>query len=75
MSIRDRINKLGSGDQKKAGGRENIVPNLVSIMKYFGWTISDIEKLTIPQYYELLKTIREIEPKEKSEKKGMKHGS
>jgi hypothetical protein len=59
MSIRNRVKSL-------VGSQTKIEENLVRLMKYFGWTLEDIEKLTVPSYIILTQLINKIEKETKN---------
>jgi hypothetical protein len=74
--IKDRVAKLGDPTRTtKQPVKADVAKNCVLLMKYFGWTLSDIERLTVPQYFELVKIINEVENENKQEQqKGKNNG-
>jgi hypothetical protein len=70
--IKNRVSKLIG----KVHGQEPTIKAIVLVCKYFGWTLEDVQKLTIGQFFETLRMIDiiEKEAKESSEKQKFKHG-
>ena len=60
MAIGSRIKKLQ--------GKTDIALGIIRLMTYFHWNMEDMEKLSIPSYFELIKIVNTIE-KERKDKK------
>lgn len=59
MSYKDRLNKIRDVPSDPA-------ETVVRMMKYFGWTIEDMKKLSVPSFIELAKQISKIEDPKKN---------
>lgn len=71
--IKDRVARLGDPTKPHSQNKKaDVARNCVLLMKYFGWNLSDIERLTVPQYFELVQRINAIEAENKKEQKGKK---
>jgi len=62
--ISSRVNRLRNKKDKDP------VLLLVSLMKYFGWTVEDVKDLSIPSFFEIMKAVNKLEEKNGKENKG-----
>ena len=62
MTIKERLNRLK--------GKESPAENIVKLMEYFHWSIEDVQKLKVPQYFSLIELLNSIAKKKPKPKKG-----
>ena len=64
QNLNKRVNRLF---HKKED--DKLIESIVSLMKYFSWTLEDVKKLPIPSYLEIIETVNKIEEEAKKKSK------
>ena len=65
MQTYQRVNKLFGKKQQD----DQLPKTIVSLMKYFGWTLEDVRKLPIPSFKSICEIVNIIEKEAEEEAK------